>query len=300
MTMLDGFDGEFSRRFTPDNWQRTIETRSQPGFVKAVLDYHSGLASQIKGNTILNKVSAEAQRYELLAYTMFLSDNRDSNDPRSGLTLGNLERICTEQKCASPGRVRAYVGLLWVAGYLQRHQSAKDRRRVHFEPTAKLIRSVEEWNQRIFKAIDGIFPQDQLALRHLNEPRFGSNMRKNGVQQILTGFKPFDLFPEVYHFVARDSGWLLLIQCVGQMMLDAKQTIVFPVSVDLQNFGKQYGVSRSHLRRVLESAFDEGLLDAPPQNGSHIVLSEKLIAAYFTSMAAELSFYRAHALGTTA
>lgn len=290
------FDTEFSGRTTQEDWQRTVETRSQPNFVNSVLNYHAHLALRTDGNKILNKISAEAQRYALLAYTLYLHDTRDPKDPRSGLTSTNLEKLCAKQKCASPGRVRTYIGLMWIAGYLKRFQSPQDSRKIHFEPTKKLIDNIEAWNQEIFKTIDLIFPGGALATRHLNEPFFGSQMRIGGVAQCLSGLRPFDQFPEVYHFISRDAGWMLLINCVGQTMRAPKENLTVSVSIDLAGFGKRYGVSRSHLRRLLESSFALGLLEEPPLNGTNIVLSRKLVAAYFTSMAAELQFYRRNAL----
>jgi hypothetical protein len=293
---LDAFDAEFSARTQADEWQRTLETRSQPNFVNAILKYHAQLPQRSSGNAVLNKVVAESGRYELLAYTLYLYDIRDPVNPRSGLTVTNLEKMCIRQNCASPGRVRAYIGLMWAAGYLKRHQSKTDSRITHFEPSKKLVEIVEGWNHEIFKAIDDIFPDDGLALRHATEPRFGWDMRRNGTEQVLTGWKPFDLFPEVYHFISHDAGWMFLLHIIGEMMRQSGGTHIVPVQVDLPEFGARFGVSRSHLRRLLESAFEKGLLEQPPQNGTHIVLSHRLVASYFMSMASELSFYRAHAL----
>jgi hypothetical protein len=293
---LDAFDIEFSARAQPDEWQRTLETRNQRNFVNAVLKYHAELPHRSSGNTILNKVVAEAARYELLTYTLYLYDIRDPANPRSGLTITNLEKLCIRQNCASPGRVRAYIGLMWSAGYLKRHQSKTDSRVAHFEPTKKLMDIVEGWNHEIFKTIDDIFPADGLARRHSTEPRFGWDMRRNATEEVIAGWRPFELFPEVYHFISHDAGWLFLLHMIGEMMRQSGGTHIVPVQVDLPEFGARFGVSRSHLRRLLESAFEKGLLEQPPQNGTHIVLSRRLVAAYFMSMASELSFYRTHAL----
>jgi hypothetical protein len=296
---LKEFDAEFSSRTTPDDWARTLEMRSHNNFINAVLNYHLALPALIRGKPVLKKVVSEVWRYEMLAYILYLYDTRDADQPRSGLTLTNLERMCRNQNCASPGRVRAIVGYLWATGYLRRQKSLSDNRITQFAPTSKLVGFIEDWTQGIFKSIDEIVPDGCLAERHLSDPRFGWDMRKGCTEQLLTGWKPFGLFPEVFHFIQRDAGWMVLLHCVGQVMRVGKGEIV-PISVDLAGFGALFGVSRSHLRRVLETAFDERLLDVPPSNGRHIVLSRKLIAAYFSSMAAELEFYRFHANNSTA
>ena len=294
--LLDEFDLEFSTRASLSDWQNILEMRNQIGFVQSVLDYHADLPARSADNAILNKVVAESGRYEILAYILYLYDTRDAAHPRSGLTATNLEKMCTSQNCASPGRVRAILGLMWAAGYLKRQQSTADSRIVHFEPTAKLMQIIDGWNHEIFRTIDRIFPADKLAQRHLSESRFGWNMRKKGTEQVLTGWRPFGLFPEVHHFIEHDAGWMLLIHCIGKMMKASGDKTILPIAVDLAAFGKRFGVSRSHLRRILEAAYDKTLLDAPPRNGSYIVLSRRLVASYFVSMALELQFYRSHAL----
>jgi hypothetical protein len=294
--LIDEFDTEFSARTTAAEWERILEMRNQSNFVDAILQYHKLLPRRTSGNAFLSKLIAESGRYEILGYTLYLYDTRDPAQLRSGLTVTNLEKLCAQQKSASPGRVRAIIGLMWAGGYLKRIQSRSDSRVTHFEPTPKLMDIVEGWNHEIFKTIDAVFPDGQFAERHLSEPRFGWNMRKHAIEQLLTGWRPFSLFPEVYHFVAHDAGWMLLIHCIGKALQTTSGATIAPVGIDLAEFGAKFAVSRSHLRRLLESAYGAGLLDAPPQNGSHVALSRKLVAAYLMSMAFELQFYRRHAL----
>ena len=269
--------------------------RNQDNFINAILRYHAALPGLIRGKPVLTKVVSEVWRYEILAYILYLYDTRDFSDPKSGLTLTNLERVCRYQNCASPGRVRAIVGFLWASGYLKRQKSYSDSRIYQFAPTQKLIGFVEDWTHGIFETIDHILPGSSLAESHLAQPRFGWNMRRGCTEQLLSGWKPFGLFPEVFHFVTKDAGWMLLLHCVGEAMRKGTGQIV-TVSIDLAAFGALYGVSRSHLRRLLETAYSHGLLEDTPSNGSNIVFSRKLVAAYFTSMAAELEFYRSHAI----
>jgi hypothetical protein len=293
---IDAFDAEFSTRTTPDDWERILAFRSAPGFPACLPAYNTLMSAYFSGNVMLNKVVTEAWRFEMLVYTLYLYDQRDPSNPRSGLTLSNLEKMCAIQNCASPGRVRTIIGIMWLGRFLKRHKSKLDSRIVHFEPSKNFIDIVEGWNQRIFQTIDAAFPEGNLAASHLSHPRFGWEMRKRGAEGVLAGWKMLDPFPEVFHFVSRDGGWMLLLHCAYEALRLGNSTHIVPVSVELAGFGARFGVSRSHLRRLLESAYDNGLLSAPPKNGSHIALSPKLLASYLTCMASELDFFRGHAL----
>ena len=89
---------------------------------------------------------------------------------------------------------------------------------------------------------------------------------------------------------------MLLLRCVAETMRMGGRTEIVPISIDLVSFGRRFGVSRSHLRRLLEGAHEKGLLDAPPRNGSHILLSLRLMSSFVTWMASELGNYRLWAL----
>ena len=289
---LPDYDSEFAGRTKPAEWRRILAFRNQPQFSQALKIYHAVMPKFFSSNLLVNKIVKEAWRFEMLVYMLYLSDSRDATDPSSGLTLSNLQRICTTQNCASNGRVFAILSLMRGGGFLVQHRSSDDRRIKHLEPSKKFSTLVEGWNHRIFQIIDAVVPGGHLAARHEAEPRFGWDMRKRGAEALLGGWKLLDPFPEVLHFVSSDGGWMLLLHCVALALQDG---VIKPVSVDLESFGKKFAVSRSHLRRLLESAHTEGLLDAPPHNGSDIKLSARTVAAFLNCMASELSFYQSHA-----
>ena len=156
---------------------------------------------------------------------------------------------------------------------------------------------VEGWNQIIFQIIDAIDEKGGIAHDHLTKPRLGAMMRERGAHVLLDGWKLLDPFPEVDHFVSRDGGWMLLLTCAAEALRPSNGAEIAPVTLDLSTFGKRFGVSRSHLRRLLESAHTLGLLEAPPANGQNIVLSPLLVASFLACMASELGNYRVWALG---
>jgi DNA-binding MarR family transcriptional regulator len=293
---IDCFDEVLSQRADPAEWARIMSMRAQPNFLNCLKQYNKLMAPFFADKVILNKIVTEAWRFEMLVYTLYLYDQRDYSDSRSGLTVANLERLCAQMNCASPGRVRAILGIMRVGGYLRRSRSYEDQRVVQLEPTPQFLDIVESWNRRIFQISDSVFAEDHLVDWHKRENRLGWEMRNRGCEALVAGWKLLDPFPEVFHFVSSDGGWMLLLRCAFEALRLGNDQHIMPVSVDLSTFGRRYGVSRSHLRRLLESAYEAGLLRAPPKNGANIVLSKELLASYLNCMAAEISFYRSHAM----
>ena len=297
---LDCFDEELRPRTSPEDWRRIVALRDRPGFLNCLFRYAELMPPYFSDNVNLNKVVTEAWRFQMLVYALHLYDGRDPADPSTGLTLANLTRICQRQNIASRGRVFAILGIMQLAGYLVRRRSERDTRIVHFEPSPGFIATVEGWNHRILQIIDAMDGTDQLAAAQLRHPRFGWDMRERGAQTLLAGWKVLEPFPEVEHFVGSDGGWMLLLAFAAEALKSSHGAQIAPVGLDLGPFGARFGVSRSHLRRLLVNAHRMGLLDAPPRNGQHIALAPHLVASFLTCMASELGYYRAWALATKA
>ncbi len=236
----------------------------------------------------------------MIVYSLHLYDTAAPDDPRTGLTHSRLQKLCLTHDLASPGGVTTFLGLMLLAGYLRRRRSATDRRVIHFEPTAKFIDTVEGWNRAILHCIDAIDEDAGLVHCHASHPRFGWDMRERGAQVLLAGWKPLGPFPEAHHFISKQGGFMLLLRIVAENIRQGGRREIVPVSIDLAPFGKRFGVSRSQLRHLLETAYAQGLLDAPPRNGSHIVASPRLIASFVAWQASELANYRLWGLAAKA
>ena len=290
---LNRFDAEFSARVTAAEWQRIVSVRDHPRYLHGAMHYDASVPALFANNFVLSKAVTEISRFLMIVLALHLHDTADADDASTGLTLSRLQRLCTAHKIASPGSVTAFLGVMFVAGYLRRQTSNRDRRVIHLEPTQKFISVVEKWNGAILQSLDTIEPEMQLVAAHVAHPRFGWDMREGGAQYLLAGWKPLEPFPEAMHFVSCDGGWMLLCQCVAEVLRLGEHREIVPVSVDLTQFGRRFGVSRSQLRRLLEGAHQKGLLVEPPRNGRHILMSERLLASSLGVKAFELGTYRA-------
>jgi hypothetical protein len=289
---LGRFDDEFSSRARPEDWQILKDLRDHPRYLDGVVAYDDAIPTIFANNIALNRLVTQVERMQMIAFTLHLFDTFDPADPSTGLTVSRLQQLCTVHNLASNGGVVAFVALMTVMGYLDRQRSAEDRRVVHYAPTPKFMVLVDRWTKAILHSIDVIEPEAQLVASYDAHPRFGWDTREASVQALLGGWQPLAPFPETAHFVDAHGGWMLLCHTVAILLREGGRREIVPVSVDLAAFGKNFGVSRSHLRRLLEGAYEQGLLDAPPRNGKHVVLSPRLLAACLSAQAGELATHR--------
>ena len=287
---LASFDSELQSRISVADWESVKAFRDRPTFLNALESYARLFSPFYSDHLLLNKVVTEGRRFEMLVYLLYLYQTTVRGDPLSGLTIANFKRVCAAQNVCSPNRALAIISIMRLARFLQRDQAHADARVKRLAPTPRFMDIVEAWNRTLLIVIDAAAPEAQLARAHAEHPAMGAKMRVKAAQHMLGGWHLLDFFPEARHFIDRDGGWMLLLHCTDEALRLGKRRAIAPVAVDLGHFGRRFGVSRSHVRRILEEAHEKGLLTAPPQNGKHIALSPILVASYLTCMAYELSF----------
>ena len=270
--------------------------RQRPRFLDGVLAHDAAITLFYSDNLLLNKVVPEAWRFQMLVVTLWLADMRDPADPRTGLTLSHLRKLCAQLGIASGGRVMAFLNLMRMANYMTRSPVQDGRRDIQLEPTPAFDAFVGRYERDIFACLDAIEPDVGFARAFAARPALGNPLRNRSAEVLIAGWEPFVPFPEVRFFMNSDGGWLLLDRIVAARVRQWRAGQDGPSAIDLADFARRYGASRSTLRRLLEKAHAEGLLDLPPKNGRTIAPSHRLVCAYLCWLAAYFEILRGSAL----
>ncbi len=117
---LDVFDHKLSRRVTASEFERIVSFRDGNDIIRGLFAYNDIMPDFFAGNLILNKIVIEEWRFYILAFALYLHETRDPANKLSGLSLGNLQKLCLAQKVASRGRVAVAMGLMAMGGYIAR------------------------------------------------------------------------------------------------------------------------------------------------------------------------------------
>jgi hypothetical protein len=290
---IDAHDSEFASRTTSEIWERTLRFRTYPNFMNGARRHEKIMTPFFGHNLILNKVVTEIWRFQMLVFTLYLHETRDPADPRTGLTLANLQKICASLSLASPGRVFAFLNIMKLGGYVTSVRSKLDARVIHLEPTARFMTIVEEWNDGILASIDAAYPEGRLTEKRKELPWLGTAMRTGGGASLKDGWNPIDPFQEVSHFASVDGGWMLMEHLVTAAIPEPGQGNIVPVTLNMRQVSAEFGGSRSNLRRLLESAYELGLLEAPPRAGT-VTISSRLACAFLSFIAGFLGFFEYH------
>jgi hypothetical protein len=233
---------------------------AHPRFSVAQRMIAAGGVAQYRGNRILNLMGTDRARFLIGMFAIHLHYVARLGDPRSGLTLGRLKAICVEQKICSPGRVEATLVLMRMLGHLASARSAEDRRQHRLVPTDALLAWHRERLAYTLEAVALVLPEGARALAALRSADFLPRLVSHLARLYLAGFYYVDHVPEMRLFLERNAGLMILF---GIMMSGETADTVpprGPVAILPRTLARQYGVSGSHVRRMVQEAIDTGLL----------------------------------------
>jgi hypothetical protein len=267
-----------------------VALQAHPRFPAAARTAATGFIELWRGNRILNSLMSDRGRFHMSLFAVHLHLRSRPNDPHSGLTVSRMTALCSEQEFCSPGRAKAMLMFMRAVGHLAPAPNEADRRLRRLVPTERLMALHRERNRRVFGAIAMVLPECAKAFAAQSHPDFTGLFVCRYCDHFLTGFRLIDGVPQMRLFVERNAGNIILCS----IMLSGEPEDVYPpalpVRVSTSALARRLGVSRAHVRRLLQDAENQGLLERldgdrvrllPPlrQGASDLMARQFLLAA---------------------
>jgi hypothetical protein len=234
---------------------------AHPRFSAAQRMIAAGSIAYYRGNRVLNLMVTDRARFLIGIFAIHLHHVSRPGDPRSGLTLSRIKAICAEHRICSPGRAEAMLALMRMLGYLASARSEEDRRLHRLVPTDALLGLHRERLGFTLEAVAHLLPEGAQALADLRSRDFLTCFVSHIARPYLAGCYFIDQIPELRLFLERNAGLLILFS----IMLAGEAGDSFPphgpVSILPATLARQFGVSRSHVRRIVQEAINTSLLE---------------------------------------
>jgi hypothetical protein len=235
--------------------------QSHPRFPEAMRIIAAGLVALYGGNRMFNVVVTDRGRYLMSVLALHLHLSSQPGDPRSGLTVSRLRSLCAEHRICSPGRAETMLVLMRLFGHLTPVPSETDRRLRRLVPSESLI----AWHRArcafIFEAMAKLLPEGAEASAALASPDFLPRFIRHLAESYLQGYYYVDLIPDVRLFYERNAGVAILMRLILAGEPDDAFPPRRPVTISLSALGRSFGVSRIHVRRLLQDCVGEGFLE---------------------------------------
>ncbi|QEN89319.1 hypothetical protein FZC33_24755 [Labrys sp. KNU-23] len=196
-------------------------------------------------------------------------------DPPAGITVADVQTFCTVHALAGHNRIGAMLNLLRQAGYLRQIKDLRDKRIKRLEATRAGIAIAKQIVTPYLQALAQLQHVDHAVRRvEIDDAFFGALARYCSNYFLMHGTL-VDLVPEMRLFMARDAGFEILLRLIatempGEVLKDRTVHFHYGAVADC------FGVSRVHVRRLLEDAAEEGYVTLHASGGRAIEIHPSL------------------------
>jgi hypothetical protein len=168
------------------------------------------------------------------------------------------------------------VARLVQIGYLESRPSTHDGRMRILTPTAKMMSLDQDWLAYHYRPLQVMFPDPGYAPATERDPSFQRAQRLVALGFSELGAQILASNPAMMLFMNRDAGVMILIKLV--QMATAGDNAVAGLSYT--DIGARFGVSRTHVRTILQDAELAGLVGLSGEGGRLVELKPALLQAF--------------------
>jgi hypothetical protein len=245
-------------------------------FVDAVLAFH-------EGDRFSSRLLVEAMRQVTFNLIVSLHLRYQVADRTTWPTPRRLKDELKTFGLASERRIDALVARLVQLGYVESHPSKHDGRVRIPNPTAMMMSLDREWLFYHYVPLHVMFPEPGYPEPMTRDPAFQRAQRLIAADFSAEGAKLMASHPAVMRFMNRDAGVLVLIKLIQMSAAGSGKGLSY------SDIGTRFGVSRTHVRTLLEEAAQHGDVSLSGRGGRLVELTPSMLRAFDRFIAASMS-----------
>jgi DNA-binding MarR family transcriptional regulator len=255
----------------------TEEILAHPRFPFARDEFVKAMLALYEHKPFLNRLLLEASRTVLVAVIMCLHARYDEADRATWPTLRLVADSMAAHGIASASRVHDLVSRLIKTGYLEQRVAPRDRRVRLLTPTRKMIAQDQDFLVSHHLPLQILFPDPGYAPIMTRDPAFQLKQRLVSRDLFALGAQILAGNPIMMLFQGRDAGVMILIKMIQLAKIEGGAE---PLKVSYSDLGGSFGVSRTHVRNLLEAAEKMDLVRLTKRGGSFVELLPPVLAAF--------------------
>jgi DNA-binding MarR family transcriptional regulator len=240
---------------------------ARAAFVDAVLALH-------EGDQFSSRLLVEAIRQVTFNLIVSLHLRYRVTDRSTWPTPQRLKDEISRFGLASPRRIDALVARLVHFGYVESHPSEQDGRVRILTPTTKMMSLDREWLYYNHVPLHVMFPEPGYPEPIARDVAFQRVHRLVALEFSAKGAEIMAGNPAVMRFMNRDSGVLVLIKLIQMHAAGHGKGVTY------QDIGTRFGVSRTHVRLLLEDAAQHGDVNLSGRVRRLVELQPSLLQAF--------------------
>lgn len=269
--------------------------RNSPNFFDAMRCEAQWILQQYAGNQdpYFAKYIGDVANVLMESSAIYFDLLKKHENSGAGATLGKLQLVAFVHGYASPRRVTMYVKRLVQDGRLEYSTDGGDRRVRRLLPCEPLIATARQnlagllsscaclWADAFTDKAGILWPRDGSQNWSDEQKAFFERLFLEIGKRYLAGADPLRPFADVRHFTSKDAGsYLISLLMLSSMGNTGRPSADIEFSLNYSDAAAASGVSRTHVRNVIEGAEKRGLIADLGEGGRSMRITAKMIEAY--------------------
>lgn len=267
------------------------ETRLLPGFSDALQFEANWIVSQYSDNAdpYYAKYVGDVANVLIESSAIYFDLLLQIEGTGAGATLGKLQLVAFVHGYASPRRVTMYIKRLAQDGRLKYASESQDRRVRRLVPCEPLLATSRQNILGLLRSAERLWPAELADVSALypagdsdhwpaDQHAFFERLVLAKGKLYLSGCDPLRPFSDVRHFTSKDAGSFLLFSILRKSINETgKPSTDVQFALNYSDAAQLTGVSRTHVRNVIEGAEERGLISDLGEGGRSMRVTAKLI-----------------------
>lgn len=251
------------------------EIKASPAFRDARALYLELCMAPFENNPFLVGLLGNGGRSVAFLTALRLAALRIPGDATTLLTPSRMQEVAAQSRVIGPRTMTNALARLCETGYLKSSPVPGDRRQRALDPTEKALAFYRDWVSAHLRPLAMMFPDRDYSAGLNGEPDFLLAQRRAGARVIARSGQVLARSPDIVLFITRDAGYFIL-----SILLQHAQASDGMSAAPLGALADRFGISRTHVRKVLQAAQAENLLDILALGARAVAITTRLNESY--------------------
>jgi hypothetical protein len=227
--------------------------RAEPLYPQAIRQFASNMLTAGDSDLALDGILKDAGRNVAAMCAVCLHVT-------GGLTLPRLKTLCEGFGLASPGRARALLLYLRYLGFVGAPLPRVKGEPAVYPAAPKLLVTWREHQRAVLNAAAAIEPQIAELIDRFEAPGVFETYAALLVEGFLAAVHHFDVKTSYFHIFMHRYAGIQIVHFLLAHATDEAFPPIEPIPFSTAGLAQRFGVSRSHVRRLIEAAERAGLI----------------------------------------
>jgi hypothetical protein len=257
------------------------EIIAHPRLPEARKVYLDQFLAVFEGDPFLVRLLLESGRFMVFHIAAVLEASQDLSRRETWFTIARLKEQTALFGFASGRQVDHLVRRLCAVGFLEQRPAPQDRR-VRLLATTPLLRSHHTaWLAAHFAPLDTLYPTHDYAPVLRRDEAFHALHCRTCLPHIPIGARLMMTLPDIMLFFSHAAGSLIM----SALLQSAMESDDPQAGVRYADAADRFGVSRTHVRRLMENAQAAGLVKLIGAGGRRVEILPRFWASHDRGMA---------------